>query len=94
VPLSAIGFNIQYIPLETNSASLLKTILHIELCDSIIFVCDNDKLLKFDTAGRFIKQIGIKGNGPGEYPSINDFSVDKINQLIYIAAVRFKGVYF
>lgn len=93
VPLSAIGFNIQYIPLETNSASLLKTILHIELCDSIIFVCDNDKLLKFDTAGRFIKQIGIKGNGPGEYPSINDFSVDKINQLIYIAAVRFKGVY-
>ena len=90
VPLSAIGSSIQYISLETNSASLLKTILHIELCDSIIFVCDNDKLLKFDTAGRFIKQIGIKGRGPGEYPSIYDFSVDKTNQLIYIAASRIK----
>jgi len=92
VPLSAICSSIQYIPLETNSASLLKTILHIEFCDSIIFVCDDDKLLKFDTAGRFIKQIGIKGRGPGEYPSIYDFSVDKTNQLIYIAASRFKDI--
>lgn len=92
VPLSAIGFSIQYIPLETNSASLLKTIQHIELSDSIIFVCDHDKLLKFDTSGRFIKQIGINGRGPGEYPSIYDFSIDKTNQLIYIAASGIKEI--
>jgi hypothetical protein len=90
VPLSTIGKSVQYIPLETTPYSLLKTLTRIELCDSIIFVCDNDKLLKFDRAGRFIKQIGKMGRGPGEYPLIYDFSIDRTNQLIFIAASRIK----
>jgi hypothetical protein len=92
VPLSTIGNSVKYIPLETNSVSILKTILHIDLCDSIIFLCDNDKLLKFGKAGRFIKQIGRKGRGPGEYPSIYDFCIDKTNRLIYISASSIKEI--
>lgn len=38
----------------------------------------------FDKQGKFVRKIGNKGNGPGEYVSPDDITVDKVNKKIYI----------
>lgn len=85
IPLSLVGQEIEFIPLETNPNCLLKNIRQIALSDSFIFVCDINKLLQFDRYGRFIRQIGSQGRGPEEYPGIWDFSIDKKSKTIFIA---------
>ena len=62
--LSEVGSSITYIPLETVSESLLKEIRRVIVTDSYFIV--NDALV-FDSAGNFLRQIGRKGQGPGEY---------------------------
>jgi hypothetical protein len=84
VPLSSIVRELEYIPLETTPASILRIIDHVALSDSFIFVNDHTKLLQFDKQGKFIRQIGSKGRGPAEYLYINDFCIGKDNKNIYI----------
>lgn len=80
--LNKIGSELEYIVLEDTPNSLLGTIVHTALCDSFIFVHDIKKVLQFDRHGKFIRQIGTIGRGPGEYSSVNDFCID--NKNIYI----------
>jgi hypothetical protein len=84
VRLSSIGKKISYISLETKPGCLLQEIQRIEICNSFIFVSDLNKLLQFDLTGRFIRQIGSVGRGPGEYQSVGDFCTDNVNQIVYI----------
>lgn len=51
IPLSLVGQEIEFIPLETNPNCLLKNIRQIALSDSFIFVCGINKLLQFDRYG-------------------------------------------
>jgi hypothetical protein len=48
----------------------------------IIFDMINSKLLAFDLNGKFIKSIGAKGYGSGEYSSIRSFEID--GDILYI----------
>ncbi len=82
--LSEIGREIEYIKLETITESLLKSIDQIELCDSFIFVSDRKKLIQFNNKGKFIRQIGAEGRGPGEFIYIRDFCIDENRRLIFI----------
>jgi hypothetical protein len=73
-PLSSIGKKIEYIPLETTPNSLIGSLngvgldlANIVFSDSFIFISDGEKLLQFDRSGKFIKQIGSVGRGPGQY---------------------------
>lgn len=84
IPLSSIGNKLEYIPLETDTACLIQTITNVFLTDSLIFVSDYDRLLKFDIKGRFLKQIGTKGRGPGEYPTLGNFLIDEGNKEIFV----------
>lgn len=61
--------NIWYVPLETNSSSLIQYIEKVIPFEKSIFILDmfSKVLLKFDESGKFIKQIGKNGKGPGEY---------------------------
>lgn len=93
VPLSSIGNKLEYVPLETDTACLIQTITNAFFTDSLIFVSDYDKLLKFDNKGNFIKQIGTKGRGPGEYPSLGNFLVDEVNKEIFVLSARIVLVY-
>lgn len=88
VPLSLIGQKIEYIPLETNPSSLLTNIRDIALTDSFAFISDINKLLQFDRSGRFIRQIGTKGRGPGEYTGVWDYCIDESKNLIYIPSTQ------
>lgn len=88
IPLSSIGNKLEYVPLETDTACLIETISNAFITDSLIFVSDYDKLLKFDKKGNFLKQIGTKGRGPGEYPSLGNFLVDEANREIFVLSAR------
>lgn len=84
IPLSILGSKLEYVPLETDTACLIQSISNAFLTDSLIFVSDYNRLLKFDNNGNFLKQIGTKGRGPGEYPSLGNFLVDEDNREIFV----------
>lgn len=59
----------------------------VKIVDDKIYIIDKEskRLLVFDTSGKFITQIGRRGNGPGEYMSVNNFHIDKEKQIITLA---------
>lgn len=77
--------NIEIIPLETNSNSLLTFFIGepdkvIKSNDKFYFLNrKEDVIIIFDLQGKFTKRINWKGNGPGEYLSINDFIINRFN---------------
>ena len=72
---SAIASEVKFIPLETNKMSLIGKGGRIRINDSIIVISDWKKILLFQKDGRFIRQIGTNGKGPGEYLMIFDFEL-------------------
>ena len=75
--LSDLGISdITYIPLETDTSSLIHRIKKIEMKEDIIVLNDYKRIIGFDRKGKFISEIGKKGKGPKEYIYANDFSVD------------------
>ena len=88
--LSEIGSTITYIPLETNSLSLLKELKQVIVTDSCITVFDKDKVLMFNNSGHFLKQFGRNGQGPGEYnsPSIFGFCFSHDYNKLYVLTAR------
>ena len=76
IPWEALVENIEIIPLETNQKSLISDIDHIIFDQDNIYIQSwHDKVLQFSKAGRYIRQIGEKGRGPGEYFSVIDFQI-------------------
>jgi len=71
--VSEFADTVLYIPLETNSQSLIKGIYRTQIIGEHILLNCNDKLLLFSKSGKFIRQIGRKGKGPGEYNYVTDF---------------------
>lgn len=88
IPLSTLGNKLEYVALETDTACLIQSISNAFLTDSLIFVSDYDRLLKFDNKGNFLKQIGKKGRGPAEYPSLGNFLIDEDNREIFVLSSR------
>lgn len=91
VLLSSIGKKIEYIPLETTANSLVGSLNGVGLSlakiifsDSLIFISDGEKLLQFERSGKFIKQIGTVGRGPGQYLEPINFCIDEKKRKIYI----------
>lgn len=86
--------SIRFIRLETNDSILLGSVSAIKRVGDKLIVADYSKsqqILVFDMFGRFLYRIGAKGNGKGEYTSINqvDFTdngvcvLDWLTQRIY-----------
>jgi hypothetical protein len=73
--LSQIATDVKYIRLETNKNCLISGSAKYYFSDSLIFVTDKDHILEFSISGKFIRQIGKAGNGPGEISSIIMLSV-------------------
>ena len=66
VKLSSIVKNLEYIPLETDSNSLLDENLGILLFDKEVVAINKRKCLLFDRAtGKFIKEVLRREEGPG-----------------------------
>jgi hypothetical protein len=86
--LSEIAKKVEYIKLETTSECYITNIAKLIVSDSILLIkspyTDYNRLLMFNVDGGFIKEIGSYGRGPGECLSVFDFTVNKIEKLIYI----------
>ena len=67
VKLSTIANNLNYIRLETNDSNLLSNVSNLNLTQKYIIVSDSKSIYQFDLNGKFIRQIGKTGDGPGEY---------------------------
>ncbi|MDR2423801.1 MAG: 6-bladed beta-propeller [Prevotellaceae bacterium] len=73
--------------LETTDDCLIGEIKKVTLTDSLIFVLDAflaNKLFVFNADGKFIRHIGSRGQGPGEYIQATDFHYDKYTKEVII----------
>jgi len=76
---------VKFIPLETNKESFMYDITKLWINDSVILIsCRRAGLLMFQQNGKFVRRIGNRGSGPGEYASIFNFIV--IRDTIYISS--------
>lgn len=74
-----------YVKLETNEEALLGDVKKIIITDNLIFISDeNQKLLVFDSQGRFRNSISKVGAGPNEILSLSDYYVDEKEKLVHV----------
>ncbi len=103
VPLSDLIETLEVIPLENKDEAICKI--------GVIYVSDNyigirpfsqDPYKLFNRKGKFIANIGARGQGPGEYGALYHSQIDEKKQRIYltsfnadkILAYDLKGKYF
>lgn len=80
IGVSSIFHNFEYITLETNDESIMGEISKIIFYENKYYLLDRSKGKKiyvFDDKGNFIRSIGKKGNGPGEYSNLEDFTINE-----------------
>jgi len=88
ISLSELCSNMKTIILETNDSALIKQDGGMQVYKDNIFVLDkNDRgnLYAFNKEGKFIRKYGNRGNGPEEYLSIKDFTIDPENEIVYLS---------
>lgn len=92
------------LPLETNDLCLIGEISQIDFTDNEIFILDmhvSKSLFVFNKKGQFLRKIGERGKGPGEYIQFSSFSIDYDRQMIFaldhstrkIIQYTFEGVF-
>jgi hypothetical protein len=85
--VSAIFKSVKTIILEEHDYAVIGMIKELQVFEDNIFILDNyfaKKLFVFDKNGKFIRQIGSQGQGPGEYLSIEDFCINREKREIYL----------
>ena len=90
VSVSSLFSNIRFLPLETKRSSLIGEADKIRIMNNKIYLLDRysaTALFIFNvTNGEFEFKIEAKGVGPGEFSQIDDFSIDRNSNHIYILA--------
>lgn len=86
VTLSQIAEKVEYIRLETTNKSLIESLMlgTILFDNNYWYIYEGDRLLQFAADGKFVRQFGSKGQGPGEYSYINHFEIDPEQPFIYM----------
>ena len=76
--------DIEYVPLETTTECLIGRRPNINISENYIFVSAEPNCLLFSRQGKFIRHIGNKGNGPGDFTSITDVKIDEESGMVYL----------
>jgi len=84
LPLSEIAEKIEVIELEITDASLIGRVVDVIDTDDYFIIRETKSIILFDNKGKYIRQIGSVGQGPGEYVSIIDIAVDSKKERIFI----------
>lgn len=85
VNITQIGAKIAYVPLETNDSIVLGNFEALVTESGIIALDYNSGIYLFDRKGKFIRKIGQKGQGPGEYGNVASVSIDEELREILVA---------
>lgn len=67
---------LRFIPLETNDDILLDNIRSIFYVNECFYMVTRQKIVVFDKKGKYVYYIDKKGNGPGEYTSIESVDIN------------------
>jgi len=94
IRLSEIASDIVYVPLETKSENLIKSVVEYRFTDDFIFVKNVNHVLMFDRKGNFIRQIGKPGRGPGEIGVIRNLSILEEEKQIVVQTNWSRKLYF
>lgn len=89
--------SVNLIPLETNEDCIIGEISKMEIDNNYIYILDSDvakTLFVFKKNGEFLRKIGAKGNGPGEYTSIWDFKLLSKNKLMILDFTNNKLLFY
>jgi hypothetical protein len=82
--ISEIADTVEYIALETPEDITITRVWDIIPVDSFWIIHSRDGVYKFTDQGKYIKNIGRQGQGPGEYSLIYDIAVDPIKKEILL----------
>ena len=83
--LSQIFEKSEIVRLEINDSFLIRDVRHLAKAEQYIFIAEYNRVSQWDIKGRFIRQIGSFGRGPGQYRSIRAIAVNSINNKLIIA---------
>ena len=82
--LSSIATGVRFVKLDNEPLFRDFFVLDIQQCDSFLFLMGPEHLFMYDATGKFIRQIGQKGQGPGEYVYLGaPLQVDEKRRIIY-----------
>lgn len=86
VLLSEIADSVRFIPLETNEKCLIRDIVYANILktDKYFFLPWIEALFQYTKDGKFVRKIGRKGSGPGEFNWISQIDVDEKNGLLFM----------
>ena len=82
MPLQEWAKSVRFIPLETNEDILIAGIGNVFQRGDTLLVYHSERLSLFDMNGKYLYDIGSKGQGPGEFTYIRDVLVH--DNLIYV----------
>ena len=86
LPLSEIAEEITAIELELTNESLINSsyIKGVIASEDNLIIADLNKVFVFSKDGKFIRSIGSRGQGPGEYNYIQNMAIDEKNKRLFI----------
>ena len=95
--LDSLFDEVQYIPLATDSSSIIGQIDKLYFTEDRVIVVDKMKshaVFVFDRAGSFLHKIDHQGRGPNEYIEIRDVCFDDDQRLIVLYDDRTDQVFY
>jgi hypothetical protein len=86
--LSHVSSSVKYVCLETKEECLIDetSVVYVGLVNNNFLIADLYGCYLFDPNGEFVKQIGGKGEGPGEYVNIGNVWYDDQSKQIFISS--------
>lgn len=88
IRFSEIVDTLEYLELKTPKDVIISGIMKVEYCGNFIIIRARNSLYKFTRDGQFVRQIGVYGQGPDEYTSLFDFTVDSLHKEIVLEDVN------
>ena len=87
LPFSFFVDTMELIPLETNDENMIGEITRLIFYDDKYYVratngMQNGQLFVFDKTGNYLRKIGKKGGGPGEYLEFKDFTITHDGKIV------------
>jgi len=94
-PLSKIISDVEFLQLESTVESYFDDITSLSVTDNFILIaCQiQDKVLLFSRGGKFIRQIGRLGRGPGEFSNPHFASIDPSEKYIIVKDELLGGLF-